>query len=433
MGISAWYVGQKVLTAQLGQRVVAAEDRDDALSALAGLAALGDDALEPVVGTLTHQDEKVARAAFRILDQRISLWQASPADSSKQFLQLAGLLDALPEHTLPTRLQLAGALATRIVAYTGASEVEGLQQASTLALGVISRAADSQFQPTQGLIASASQTQNLGNTTGNQYSQDDIPGPATSQVPPPLAQNTLASAPTSMNQPSGVQVRFGDNQYTDPGISRQAPSMPALAANQTPRASFELVPRSQVAAYAGQPLPSQMAGTRVVAETAASYQVGQEGVTAPENLRLQSSPIQRVAGTVDLDAIPSYSVDQLVRLLASTQPQVAQTAAMALRTQGMTSERLALASRFAVGSSEEKLALMHDVVSGDEVNPRPWLMWMAEDRDPVVRRQAVSLLHSMVDDSVERELRELLFVESDPSVADTIRKVLAMQSTSSLR
>ena len=90
----------------------------------------------------------------------------------------------------------------------------------------------------------------------------------------------------------------------------------------------------------------------------------------------------------------------------------------------MPDDRLALASELATAAPARRLELVHHIATRDDLDPRPWLLWMAETGETEVRQQAISLLSSMVDLNVQRQLRQLLAQESDETVAQSIRQVL---------
>ena len=140
---------------------------------------------------------------------------------------------------------------------------------------------------------------------------------------------------------------------------------------------------------------------------------------------------QRVQ-TVDLQQIPDMGIEQLVRLLASSQPGVAQRAALSLRTQGFDDRRLELASELATCSTSRRVHLLNQLVQSD-LEPAPWLIWMAEDGEPEVRLLAASWLNSMVTPEIQRRLRGLLPSESDERVAQVMRQALLVSPDLSLR
>jgi hypothetical protein len=146
----------------------------------------------------------------------------------------------------------------------------------------------------------------------------------------------------------------------------------------------------------------------------------------PANVEEQPlSSMLRLKVDADLASIEHLEPDQLVRLLASVQPRVAQAAALALRAKGFSDERLAMASELATALPADQIALLQAIAHRPDLDPRPWLLWMAEDGSPEVRQHSVALLSSMVSDLViQRDLRRLLAQESDERVAHTLRQVL---------
>ena len=126
---------------------------------------------------------------------------------------------------------------------------------------------------------------------------------------------------------------------------------------------------------------------------------------------------------VSIENIQQLEIDQLVRLLPSQQPRVAQAAALALRSSGFSDERLALASELATSPPIERIRLLHSIATRTDLDPRPWLLWMAEDGEAEVKQQAVALLSSMTQDlDMQRDLRRLLGQETDESVAQALRR-----------
>ena len=119
---------------------------------------------------------------------------------------------------------------------------------------------------------------------------------------------------------------------------------------------------------------------------------------------------------------------ELVRLLASDQAEVTKAASLALRHHGLSDYKIELASELAVGSAARRLELIQHIASSSEIDPRPWLTWMAEDGQPEVRRMAISLLSSMLDEQVQRSLRILMAREPDSQIKDLLRKVLLTTS-----
>jgi HEAT repeat protein len=130
----------------------------------------------------------------------------------------------------------------------------------------------------------------------------------------------------------------------------------------------------------------------------------------------------------DLGEVTKIEIAELVRLLASDNPDITKAATLALRNHGLSDCRIELASELATGSAVRRMELIQQLAVSPDLDPRPWLVWMAEDGQPEVRRLAVSLLSSMLDPEIERSMRMLLFREQDEPTRDQIRKVLLSAS-----
>lgn len=420
MGVCGWWVSKQLLVDSLAEQLVDSDSRGDALVSLQRLSLLGDDATEPLCRALLHQDEQVSKAAYLMLDGRITDWQQSPVENQAALLRLARLLDSLPEDTLPTRLALASSLATRMLVFCSGQSTEDFTQTIRLCESVVNRSSESQFLPTSVIDATV------------EIERSDA-AEAAASVPPPLP---------PVEQPPAGQVY----SLSDEPEALRSPDIPLYSSSSTP------VDPSMARVQLGSPtqlVPNQAGPTtaRVLSETSASYRGQAPGSSRtgnrPELLRQAAAatleaPLQELvlAPEIDLASIGDMSISQLVRLLAAEQPKVAQTAALALRAKNMDDDRIELASHvasvLATGPRASKINIAQEIAIGD-IDPIPWLLWIAEDSDPEVRKTAIGLLHGQVDASVARQLRSRLGAESNPVVADTLRQVLARNPGSSIR
>lgn len=146
----------------------------------------------------------------------------------------------------------------------------------------------------------------------------------------------------------------------------------------------------------------------------------------PQNIEPLPVAAADSQSAITLSGIESLQIDQLVRLLSSVQPRVSQAATLALRQRGMPEENLEMAIQLATGSTEVRQTILNQIAQRDDMDVRPWLLWMATEGEEPVRRQAVSLLKPIAADDmdVRRQLRLLLNKERDEQVAHTIRQVL---------
>ena len=143
------------------------------------------------------------------------------------------------------------------------------------------------------------------------------------------------------------------------------------------------------------------------------------GLTATMPLQTSDEPSAKT-----LAGIEQLPIQELVRLLGSVQPKIAQAAALALRRHGMSDSKLELAMELATGSETRRLEILDQFPTRTDIDPRVWLLWMAQDGQTEVRGRAIAQLSSMLDQDVMRELRLLLNRERDPETAQLIRKIL---------
>ncbi len=429
-GLGCWLFGRQTLTERLAAQLSESGSTAEALLAVEGLLLLDAEASLEIVQGLQHSDPRVARAAYRTLDAQITRWQTQENTlATARMRSLASRLERLPASTSPANLMLASSLASRI--YTRCLEQDDPQLSPIIATceTVFRRAGAAQVEST-----------------------DDATDPAQAEL------NALAARIDAMTPPPPLPAtaRIQDEHFTD---ASAAPVVGSTDQDMTaPTATVQMVasrtrPRSEEltssgSARVGQPQAMQETSFSLSDQIevgssghvgdasllAASPSVVESTAVTPEApvvvrtpASLSSTPIVQmkfVSDRSDLDGIQDLEIEELVRLLASVQPRVAQAAALALRAKGMSDENLALASQLATGSAAQRLDMVQRIASRGDLEPRPWLLWMAEDGEPEVRKLAVSLLSSMLDAHVERSLRVLLTRERDPLVDKAIREVL---------
>ncbi len=435
LGLACWFVGRDSLARSLSSQLSAAESAEQALLALDGLLMLDANASLEIVAGLEHADSRVSRTAFRTLDTQITRWQKlGDSQSMDRLSELAARLQQMPESASPNTLMLASGLASRI--YTVCIDRDDPELASVLAAceTVIRRAGtvhapqerDNHWAATDvGLAPFADpQVEAAGSSARLSDPVATTAAPSTTrQAEVPFAQDQLGLLP------AGVPVRTIEetsastsiHSQMTPTVQNRSSHQPFLAESHLP--AYETVDGS----------PSQEAttlhgyGMAPVEMTAGDPQSPQpQFVRVPATL--SHSPITKLAATGQptpaLGGMDELEIEQLVRLLASVQPNVVQSACLALRKKGMSETRLALACELATCSAARRLQLLGQIAANGESEPTPWLLWMAEDGQPEVRKLAVSLLSSMVDPHVERSLRVLLNRERDAEVEQTIRQTL---------
>lgn len=417
VGASAWWLSKPLLVSGLSNKLEVADTRGEALVALQQLAMVGDEATGELCRALMHADEEVARAAYLMLDDRLSGWLADIEMHREPINDLAAGLGSLPEDAMPLRLGLAELLASRVLVR--------LQDVSDDSLAGVVAACKSTVAKSRKSIGRAELGAPLSPTAAGDSADDVLansgggsPG-ALASVPPPLARGSSLPVDGSLPPATGVSMRLSDNS---------APSdLPEQGV-----ATIQVTPR-QVGA-----------GARLVSETSASYP-GPASSRVAMTLDQPAGPISTPAATAinppiaqiyqppsfDAETIKAMSIEQLVRLLAVDDAQVVRTASLALRTRGMNDSLIQFASQIAMvlatGSRQEKITAAQTVATRPDLG-EPWLLWIAEDRDPEVRRAAIGLLRGRVDQEIGRRLRTMLSYEAHPEVAQTLRQVLSPQT-----
>lgn len=381
VGAGGWLYTKRHLQASLAQQVEPNAAAKESLHALEALGILGSDTDALLVRGLEHTDTRVARTAWQKLGIRIDQWSTLPLlQQQAQVEHLVKQLSQLPS-TLPDPNQLlVRSLAAKLYALCVAINDPKLQ--ATMSRCQLMLSPDNLADTRSIAVDNSSQTirptevlappEPLPNSLATRLQSApvlplDLPQTDSPTTNHPLHDTTLEltnTEPTNTNDESQATA------------SSSKPELPALV--KTP---------ASVASYA---LPR----------------------------------IQQDSDVYDLGKITKIEIAELVRLLASDNPNITKAATLALRNHGLNDYRIELATELATGSAVRRIELIQQLAISQDLDPRPWLVWMAEDGQPEVRRTAVSLLSSMMDPEIERSMRMLLFREQDEPTRDQIRKVL---------
>ena len=92
---------------------------------------------------------------------------------------------------------------------------------------------------------------------------------------------------------------------------------------------------------------------------------------------------------------------------------------------GFSEVQLELSRRLLDPDPDVRRELARTLPAMQSVDAGPWLMWLAEDKDPDVRLEAISVLGTTGDPAILRKIEELARRDSDPRIAalaDTIEQ-----------
>ena len=366
-----------------------------------------------------------------------------PADRLQRMQQVVNELERMPDGIDQDHRILVSGLASRIYADTLSNREAGASDVLEACRRVLSRT-DPQHVPTR--VAQLN--------SANQLSPSSTAVEDVSPVPPPLAplapvddaasrSSESAIQPTEL--PSSSSASIGDaagSFASSNAVSNTASSVPKRS---TVRASLSdddstsepAAPARMHLTAGSSALPSSTSGSRAtsVAMPVLSMQatVDPHSPSASSRTRVipqevEPLPVESKEPPVALSGIEKLPIDQLVRLLSSVQPRVSQAASLTLKQRGMSDANLELAIGLATGAARERQELLTQLVQREDLDARPWLLWMAADGQDSVRQHAVSLLQPLADSDVRRQLRLLLNKERDEKVAQTMRQVLAGQT-----
>lgn len=225
-----------------------------------------------------------------------------------------------------------------------------------------------------------------------------------------------------------IADRSGIDDISDQSIA--GPSLVPLPVRMQPideATAVTAVPLPRPEPTAASPAISETAGPRIVARSTAPVTAplrAQQAtdLTAPDNTQV---PDQANANVRRIDKTPlqTFSTRSVIGLLASNQAATRDQAVEELVRRGLSNEEIRIANQLAASQVEVRLGLLDSIIRRSDLDPRPWLLWLAEDTNREVRIRAVTALEAMNDSAVTATLRKRLSVEDDPAVIALLRQL----------
>jgi len=120
----------------------------------------------------------------------------------------------------------------------------------------------------------------------------------------------------------------------------------------------------------------------------------------------------------------AFDTKSVIGLLSSRQAETRDQAVEELVRRGMNNEEIRVANQLASPMVEVRLGLLDSIVHRTDLDPRPWMLWLAEDPSPEVRMRAISGLATMKDAAVKQALRKRLPHEHDPAVITHLNRAI---------
>ncbi len=367
--IAAWSVSgnKSLMNRWIHSQVVSLSD-DELAPWLAGLIEQGDaSAVSLVVQDLASTRPALRRAALRVLRSEADRWATmSAVVATPRATAMAEALRNLPE----TERHGAGAeLSAKILAWAQRPDC------STLVRGRILLALREIPRPAQI----------------HEVHLDETPPTAEAATDGPLAVTNGGSSSQNSVPASTVSANRGAGQATSNTRADANSASPRLlvppgerrAIDEDLETDWDLSPRPATAE------PNAVSSATALPE-------------APvPNLEQDEQPLVQ---------IPTR---ELLPMLHGEQRAAA---AKELQTRGFDNEQLELAEHLSSSDQKERLQWTEALPRISNVDARAWLTWMTEDGDAEVRRTAVTMLGTSLDEATTALLREVAARDPDQSV-----------------
>lgn len=446
IAVVAWpYASKQILQLEL-QKQLAANSGDEALPILLALNDLSPDNPKVIAQQLANEDADRRRVAFQLMQSRISAVSSDPKNQRTNVQTLSQILETVPaasEETLALRGHLAAQL--RRLVSVDAPEDSAIReqldsiiaQAKPNAIAATSTPApivsandlntNKPSKPTKVRISDSGPNTAPTQTGSSQPTSTSI---ASTQLPaattlsskeetPLRSQSQKLSDQTAFEPPPpSIPTRFASASIA-PSNSAQPQSTPIAASQSIPRSVAVNLPPSEPVR-----LDNRFANKLHSSNDLDTQTLAQPVVRKTESTIAKSIVQSDAPEPMPLRGIEKLSLEQLLPLLASTQPRIVMQASEELMRRGMTKTQLDLVIQLAQGTIEDRLQALDAIVHSNQFDPVPWLVWMAESSDKAVRKKAITLLGSTADQNALRKLRLLKQREVDATIADQINQVL---------
>jgi len=126
-------------------------------------------------------------------------------------------------------------------------------------------------------------------------------------------------------------------------------------------------------------------------------------------------------------SLETFDTKSVIMLLGNSSAAIRDQAAVELVRRNLSNEEIRVANQLASPIVDVRLGLLESIANRTDIDPRPWLLWLAEDTNREVRMRAISSLATMNDGAVKQSLRQRLTSEHDPTVIAHIRRIVGQR------
>jgi hypothetical protein len=412
------------------------------ISRLKQLADLGVFSVEPLVNSMTDQDDSVARAGYELLRTAQNNWTVLPAEDEASRHEL--LIDSLkavaiklPDHRTgwgTSLLQQTLMFAAEHPDATGSLPERASNAINLLALS---------GRPTLSGATADLETAQAGRLAvqGAPLPVDDVQSVDQWTTWPP---NQLVAR--ELGEPSPVATSSADVDSVASFSLRSdqagVPERTGIRSAYTPTVYKSGANRLQVVGENEVVQLAEVASSQEHLETGKPEAKGQESsiisqpvqradLTSPNALEanaLEANALEANAQVAMVDSpMGAFDDASVMRWLGSPHAALREKAKLELVSRGFDGTAIAIATRIYTGDVNEKIELVDALVGTSVIDPRPWLLLLLQDSDRDVRSRTISSLGSMDDPAITARLQSHLAQENDPAVASRIRRVLNLR------
>ncbi len=417
--IFAWPHASRVYLQWEWRNTLSESNTDDSLPLLVALSDIDPDNSLAVIEQLGHPNRDRRQIAFQLLRERIETLTRQQPDKRTHLLTLLEHLDAL-ESVHPETLKLRGYLANLVskpfdLATPADEKIRQVaQRMMEQSKELDSSATDLPLERMPPIVSAPTKLASTPNPGSHKVRLSDSPPAVVAEGPSPVHDASVANGSEATVHPT-------------PETTLASFSRPNIEVNSGSRLQPSS-PNSLRYSQARQPVndPSTYESVFRATRDSTPPTISSPSKASFTKVLVQEPPrLTQEADKSPMRGFETLTIEQLIPLLASSQPKVVGRASEELIRQGLKPHHLDLAIRLASGNSQERVELLDAFVRDSDLNPIPWLVWMAETADRTVKLKAISLLGSIHDPQAIEKLRHLGERETDTVVTDQIHQILS--------
>jgi hypothetical protein len=346
--------------------------------------ALGDIATESVAKRLAAKEDAVASTAYELLREHLGEWSIRDDQSlGRAHKNMISGLEAVAPELTGDRARWAKELLNQSIIECAERRIREMDEAFMAANRVLAIVSP---PPTE-----SGSPQSLASTLASPV----LPGPVYQAIERPRLVPLAVESVTPSE--SMVATPITDDPIAGNALQADAPELVEA-----------VVPSPRVVPVTAEIPPASESLTVTAAKANAEAQA-------------MIQPVRQLTQS----AYEAFDTKSVITLLGSNQADVRDQAVNELVKRGLSNEEIRVANQLASPVVDVRLGLLESIVNRTDLDPRPWLLWLAEDPQREVRMRAVTTLATMNDASIRQSLQHRLTQEHDPTVIAHLKRVIS--------